>query len=440
MNVFVVNKHGRPLMPTSPRKARLFLKEGKAKIHSRDPLTIQLIHGSSGYIQPTVLGIDAGYHKVGFSACNETHELIGGELALLKGMSSRLAERRMYRRARRNRKKHRPPRFDNRRRPEGWLPPSIQHKLDSHHKLIDRIKAILPVERVVVEVASFDIHKLKNPDIRGREYQQGEQYGFDNLRAYILHRDHYTCQHPACTNKAKQPILQVHHLGYWKDDRSNRPGNLIALCSRCHTPRAHQPSGKLYGWQPALKSYRGETFMTIVYQRLVAEGNYTMTYGYLTKARRTEWELEKSHHNDAFVIAAGSDQTRTQPLYLEQLRRNKRSLELFYDAKYQDTRDGQVKSGQELASGRRTRDTSKNGPNLRVYRGHKVRLGRRAVKRRRYPYQPHDLVVYQGRTFCVRGMHCQGTRLILHETGKSVKVEQVKAKKRRSGMCEALRA
>ncbi len=79
-------------MPTSPRKARILLKEGKAKIYSRDPFPIQLLYNSRGYTQPATLGIDSGFENIGFSAVNEKEELLGGELRMLKGMSERITE------------------------------------------------------------------------------------------------------------------------------------------------------------------------------------------------------------------------------------------------------------------------------------------------------------------------------------------------------------
>ncbi|MEQ8997869.1 MAG: RNA-guided endonuclease IscB, partial [Coleofasciculus sp. B1-GNL1-01] len=239
MKVYVINRHGRPLMPTTPRKARLLLNRGKAKIVGREPFTIQLIHGSSGYTQPVELGIDAGYENIGFSAVNEKEEVIGGELKMLKGMSERITEKRKYRRTRRNRLRYRKPSFSNRRVNKGWLAPSIQHKLDTHHRLIDKICRILPVKAVTIEVAAYDIQKINNPTIEGEQYQYGEKYGFDNLREYILHRDRHKCQNPNCKNKADSPILQVHHLGFWKNppDRTDRPANLVTLCTKCHTSK-----------------------------------------------------------------------------------------------------------------------------------------------------------------------------------------------------------
>lgn len=320
-------------MPTTPRKARILLKEGKAIIYRREPFTIKLVYGSTGYTQPAALGIDAGYQNVGFSAVNDSEELIGGEVKLSQGISERLTERRKYRRIRRNRLRYRKPRFDNRHRSESWLAPSIQHKLDSHHKLIDLIKSILPIKKVTVEVANFDTQKINNPSIKGEEYQQGEQFGFENLREYILHRDSHKCQNPNCKNKAKQPILQVHHIGFWNNDRSDRPGNLITLCSKCHTPANHKPGKLLHGWKPKVKSMKGESFMSIVWRKLVESRGYEMTFGYITKSIDKQYDIEKSHHNDAFIIAGGTTQTRiSTPTNYTQIRRNKRSMEQFYDA------------------------------------------------------------------------------------------------------------
>nr|MBA3533195.1 HNH endonuclease [Ardenticatenales bacterium] len=403
MKVCVLHQDGQPLMPTTPRKARRLLEAGQARIVARTPFTIQLLYPSRCSTQPITLGVDAGYATVGFSAVTEKEELIGGELKLLVGMSARLAERAMYRGGRRRRTRHRKPRFDNRRQAEGWLAPSIQHKLDSHLRLIDRLCAVLPITRIVIEVASFDIQRLKEPTIEGTGYQQGEQAGFWNLREYILHRDEHACQNPTCANRAKEKVFQVHHLGYWRGDGSDRPANLVTLCTRCHAPENHQPGGFLWGWEPPLKSFRPETFMSLVHWRLVKALGAEATYGYITKNRRIELELPKSHANDAFVIAGSSSQHRAEPLLLEQVRRNRRTLQIFYDAKYIDTRTGEVVKAQGLNNGRRTRNRNLDGENLRRYRGPKVSQGRYSIRRRRYPYQPGDLVRYEGQLYRVQG-------------------------------------
>lgn len=437
--VLVVNKHGRPLMPTTPRKARILLKEGKAKVFARNPFTIQLLYGCRGYTQPVTLGIDAGYQTVGYSAVSEKEELVGGEFKLLEGMSERITEKRKYRRTRRNRLRYRKPRFNNRKRKQGWLAPSIQHKFDSHINLVERLKARLPITKVIVETAKFDIQKINNPDIKREEYQQGEQYGWKNLASYIRHRDNYKCQNPNCTNKSKTPILEVHHIGFWKHDRSDRPANLINLCSKCHVPANHKKGKLLYGWQPKVKSFKAETFMTIVYRKLVETLKAEETYGYLTEVDRKALELPKSHHNDAFVIAGGKTQIRCKPLELEQNRRNRRSLEQFYDAKYVDVRTGGKVSGSELFSGRRTRNKNENSENLRKYRGQKVSKGRRSIRKFRYKYQQNDLVKFEGKVYCVRGMQNLGTRVALYaDSNLTVDVRRVRPWLWRKGICEQL--
>lgn len=442
-------------MPTTPAKAKKLLKAGKAKIVGRDPFTIQLLYGTRGYTQPVTLGIDAGYENVGHSAVTEKEELIGGSLALLEDVSKRITERRKYRKTRRNRKRHRKPRFDNRRRKDGWLPPSIQHKLDAHLKLVERLKSRLPITRSlrvvagflksrrvaqrVVEVAKFDIQKIRNPEISGRQYQQGEQWGYYNLAAYIRHRDEYQCQNPNCKNKASEKILQIHHIGFWKEDRSDRPGNLITLCDKCHSPANHKKSKFLYGWQPQVKSFRPETFMSIIYRRLVETLRSSQTFGYITKHQREELGLPKSHHNDAFVIAGGTIQKRCVSLYLEQNRRNRRSLEQFYDAKYIDIRTWKKVAGSILYSGRRTRNKNLNGENLRTYRGQKVSKGRRSIRKGRYPYQQHDLLFFQGAKYLVRGMQNLGTRVAVYDAPKStLDVNHVKPCKWRKGIVASL--
>lgn len=441
MSVGVLNKHGERLMPCSHRKARFLLKAGKAEPAGYKPFTIQLKYGSSGYKQPLTLGIDSGYETVGFSVVGQTKEVSGGELILLKGIKERNEDRRMYRRTRRSRLRHRAPRFDNRKRPEGCLAPTVQHKLDSHIRFIERMHAAFPITRTVIETASFDIQRIKNPEIEGAGYQDGEQAGFWNLREYILHRDEHECQ--LCKQEKRKTqrseILQVHHLGFWKGDHSARPGNLITLCTGCHTTRNHQPSGKLWGWEPTERSYRPETFMSTVRKRLLSQYKAEETFGYETKSKRIDLGLEKSHHTDAFVIAGGTTQTRVLSTNWMQVRRHNRSLETFKDAKYVDTRDGKTKTGKELDSGRqkRKKNHEANEENLRGFRGHQVRKGKRSIRIHQYPMQSHDIVEWEGNRHRVKGTHNKGKSVYIWigETPKSISTKKLTLIQRKAGMC-----
>lgn len=160
MIVYVLNMHGEPLMQCRPRKARILLKDNKAKIVNRTPFTIQLLYGSSGYRQPVNLGVDAGSKYIGLSATTSKKELFKATVELRQDIPKLLESRRSQRRNRRSKLRYRPARFNNRGR-KGKLAPSIQHKIECHLTMIKRVCSILPVDNIIVETAEFDTHKLK---------------------------------------------------------------------------------------------------------------------------------------------------------------------------------------------------------------------------------------------------------------------------------------
>lgn len=219
--VYVINKHGRPLMPCSPAKARHLLDDGKAKVKKRTPFTIQLIYGSSGYTEDVILGVDAGSKTIGLSASTEQEELFAANVTPRNDVVDLLSTRREFRRTRRSRKtRHRKARFNNRvhSKHKGWLAPSVEVKIQEHITCIKRVCNILPISKVVVETAEFDLQLLKaveegKPVPQGEDYQKGEMYGHYNVRQYVLWRDGYTCQCcGAHSTKKKDVKLHVHHL------------------------------------------------------------------------------------------------------------------------------------------------------------------------------------------------------------------------------------
>lgn len=305
---YVLSMRGKPLMPCSPRRARVLLTSGKARVANSTPFVIQLTYQTGETKQPITLGVDAGYEFVGLSAVSNQRELYSSETQLRTDIVKLNSERRIYRRNRRSRKTwYRQSRFLNRKRPEGWLAPSIQHKLDTHLKLVDKVSKMLPISRAIVEVAAFDIQKIKNPEIEGIDYQNGEQKGFWNVREYVLYRDNHTCQH--CHGKSKDKILETHHLES-RQVGGDRPENFLTLCQTCHDGVF---KGRIKLKVKPSKGFRAETFMTMVWRSLVDElrkkGYPTdHTFGYITKGERIELGFEKSHVNDAFVIAGGTGQ------------------------------------------------------------------------------------------------------------------------------------
>jgi len=327
MLVYVLNKYGKPLMPCKPSKARKLLKQNKAKVVSREPFTIQLLYGSSGYKQDITLGVDAGSKMIGLSATTDKQELFAAEVELRNDIVKLLSERRELRRSRRNRKtRYRKARFLNRKKPKGWLPPSIENKIQTHLNVISKLHKILPITKIVIETASFDIQKIKNPDIEGKQYHQGERMGFWNIREYVLWRDNHECQ--ICHGKSGDKILNVHHIESRKTG-GNSPDNLITLCETCHH-KYH--NGEIKVKLKRGQSFRDAAFMGImrwtVYNRLKEMyPNVQMTYGYITKSTRIEHGLEKAHHIDARCISGNPD---TKPIdcwyYIKKVRCHNRKL------------------------------------------------------------------------------------------------------------------
>lgn len=302
--VYVLNCHNHPLMPCRPRRARLLLKEGKAKIVRMVPFTIQLLYGSSGYKQAVSLGIDAGTQQIGVSATTEKQVVFEAEAKARTDIQKNLSTRQQFRRARRSRKtRYRKARFLNRRKSEGWFAPSIKHRVEAHLKVIRLATTILPISRMTIEVAQFDIQKIQHPEIEGTGYQQGPQLGFWNIREYVLARDQHICQW--CQGKSKDKILNVHHIESRKTG-GDRPDNLITLCETCHDliHRTHQ-EGKI-----AKKSngFRDATQMGMIRWKIYEQAKVQfqkvhLTYGYITKHTRIESGLEKSHRVDARCIS-----------------------------------------------------------------------------------------------------------------------------------------
>src|SRR6266487_4454224 len=324
----MLNCHGEPLMPCQPRKARLLLKGGKARIVKMVPFTLQLLYGSSGYTQEVSVGIDTGTHHISVSATAEQKVFFEAEVLPRTDMQDLLATRRQFRRARRNRKtRYRKARFLNRKKAQGWLAPSVQHKVDCHLKTIRLVHQILPVSRTTVEVAQFDIQKICHPEIEGKAYQQGPQLGFWNVREYVLFRENHCCQW--CQGKSKDPILNVHHIESRKTG-GDSPDNLITLCETCHdhihrTHQEHKIKRKSRGFRDATQM--GMIRWRIYEQAKAMFPNVFLTYGYMTKHVRTTHELEKSHIVDARCISGHPLALSDGAGYLmKMVRRNNRQL------------------------------------------------------------------------------------------------------------------
>lgn len=318
--VYVISQNGQPLMPTENHaKVRILLKNKKAKVIKRCPFTIQLAYDSTNYTQDITLGVDSGSKHIGLSATTRSKVLFESDVELRNDIVNLLSIRRQNRRTRRNRKtRYRKPRFNNRRRKEGWLTPSVQNKVDSHLTVIRKVHEILPITKVIVEVASFDIQKIKNPMISGTEYQQGEQLDFWNVREYVLFRDGHICQ--CCKGKNKDKILNVHHIES-RHTGGDAPNNLITLCETCHIGY-HKGIVKLPKIIHRGMSFKDATFMGVMrwafYNKLKEiYPNVNLTYGYITKNTRIKNSLPKEHYTDARCISGNSKAISSGTVYYQ---------------------------------------------------------------------------------------------------------------------------
>ena len=329
--VYVQDINGAPLMPTTRgNRVRHLLKNKEAVVVCTYPFTIRLTTSKSRQTQEVSLGIDSGTRHIGVSATTCKKVLLSAEGLLRHDIVDLLSTRMEQRRTRRNRLRHRPARFNNRikTKKDGWLPPSILNKVDFHAKLIRYVRRLLPITRIIIEIAPFDIQKILNPDIEGEAYQHGGQENFSNVREYVIYRDKHTCQH--CKGKSGDKVLNVHHIESRKVG-GNAPNNLITLCKTCHDAY-HRGEIKL-------KVKRGQPLRDAAGMNMMKDRQYDViksesldisvryTYGYKTKYNRVRYGIRKSHASDAQVISGNyTAEPCDEFIEMRQLRRHNRQM------------------------------------------------------------------------------------------------------------------
>jgi 5-methylcytosine-specific restriction endonuclease McrA len=261
MAVFVLDKKKRPLMPCSERKARLLLKRGRAVVARLYPFTIRLKDRLGGELQPVRVKIDPGSKTSGIavvrdieSADADTGELRRGAqvLSLLelehRGQQIRdsLTSRRAFRRRRRGaRLRYRAARFSNRRRPEGWLPPSLRHRVDTTICWVQR-QRLAPITALSMELVRFDLQKIENPEISGVQYQQGTLAGYE-LKEYLLEKFGRACVY--CDKSGC--VLNVEHIDPRARGGSDRVSNLVIACLVCNPEKGAMPITQFLAHDPA---------------------------------------------------------------------------------------------------------------------------------------------------------------------------------------------
>jgi len=240
--VFVLDRNLKPLMPCHPARARRLLKGGRAAVYRRVPFTIVLKDRAGGRVQPVRLKLDPGSRVTGlalvavFKRRGDTVVWAGELRHRGRQISDRLLRRRLLRRGRRYRKtRYRPARFDNRRRPDGWLPPSLRHRVDTVLTWVKRLRKLAPVSHLGMERVKFDTQKLQNPEISGIEYQQGTLFGYE-VREYLLEKWGRQCAYCGAENVP----LEIDHIVPRSRGGTDRVSNLTLACRDCNEKKGNR--------------------------------------------------------------------------------------------------------------------------------------------------------------------------------------------------------
>jgi len=314
--VFVVDQDRKPLDPVHPGRARFLLKAGHAAVLRRYPFTIILTEAKPE-AKPELLRmkLDPGSKITGIAVVNDT---VGKVMwaAEVKHRGQRIKElldqRRNARHSRRNRHtRYRPKRFDNRRRQEGRLPPSIESRIANIFTWLERLRRWCPIGAISVELVKFDLQKLENPEIASVEYQHGELYGYE-VKAYLLEQWGHACAYCG----AKHVPLEVEHILCRRRGGSNRVSNLTIACEDCNKKKGTRLVEEFLRDQPELlarilaqtkaplKDAAAVNVTRLALRRhLVKTGLSVETgSGGRTKWNRTMRSLPKTHWLDAACV------------------------------------------------------------------------------------------------------------------------------------------
>jgi 5-methylcytosine-specific restriction endonuclease McrA len=320
MAVFVIDKRKDPLMPCSEKRARLLLEKGKAVIHRRIPFTIRLKDRIAGEVQPLCVKVDPGSKTTGLAVTTEYGKVVFAAEIQHRGQQAReaLQGRKGFRKGRRSRNlRYRAPRFDNRTRLKGWLPPSLESRIGNIVTWAERLRKLAPVTSLSQELVRFDLQQMENPEISGIEYQQGTLAGYE-VREYLLEKWGRKC---AYCDEENTP-LQIDHIHAKASGGSNRISNLTLACGPCNQKKDSLDIEVFLKSKPKiLKRILAQAKRPLkdaaavnatrweLYNRLTATGlPVEIGSGGRTKFNRTQQHLPKSHWIDAACVGLSGEQ------------------------------------------------------------------------------------------------------------------------------------
>jgi 5-methylcytosine-specific restriction endonuclease McrA len=314
--VFVIDTNKQPLNPLHPGRARLLLKQGRAAVYRRYPFTLILKCAvEQPHLEPLRVKIDPGSKTTGIALVNDgSSEVVWAAELMHRGEQIKrdMDKRRALRKSRRQRKtRYRKPRFNNRRKRKGTLPPSQESRVCNVLTWIRRLMRLCPLGALSLELVRFDTQALERPDIEGVQYQQGTLAGYE-VRAYVLLKWNHQCAY--CD--ARQVPLELDHLHPRAKLGSNRVSNLVAACKPCNQRKGNQSIRDFLQEQPERLAHilaqaktplrdaaAVNTTRWALYERLKSFGlPVECSSGGLTKFNRITRDVPKAHWLDAACV------------------------------------------------------------------------------------------------------------------------------------------
>ncbi len=321
MRVFVLDKNLNPLDPCHPARARELLNKGRARVFKRYPFTIVLPDRIAEKLvtHPHRIKIDPGSKTTGIAIVQEETGRVTNALEIShrgQQIKDSLESRRALRRGRRNRKtRYRKPRFLNRTRRQGWLPPSLESRISNIETWVRRIRKLIPVTAISQELVRFDLQQIQNPEISGVEYQRGELLGFE-VKEYILTKWGRICAYCGVENVP----FEIEHILAKSQGGSNRVSNLCLSCHSCNQAKGNKPVEEFLKKKPeVLKRVLAQAKTPLkdatavnttrweLYRRLQSTGlPVEVGSGGRTKFNRKTRRIEKTHWTDAACVGAST--------------------------------------------------------------------------------------------------------------------------------------
>ena len=313
---FVLDAEGKKLSPTKEVKGWFMIRKGKASLESRYPMIIKLkkvVKTEEICTDEVRCGIDDGGLHVGIGLvqkCRTKNKvLFKGTIEQRNDVRHLMDMRRGYRRYHRQHKRYRQARFNNRcaSMRKGRIAPSILQKRQAVIRVLRHLRNWVRINVFYLEDVAIDIRALTDGfKPYNWQYQISNRLD-ENIRKAVILRD--GCQCRECGKK--NTVLEVHHIKPRRLDGSNTPGNLITLCSTCHQKTEGREEMFMNHFFEMLgtsdeKNLNYASHVMIgkewLRQQISLLGELHLTTGGDTANRRIDWDVEKSHTNDAVCI------------------------------------------------------------------------------------------------------------------------------------------